>query len=59
MKELGIGFGDARVFNLVVYTNRGSTVWSSKAVKYKEIVHVRVLEEVWNEETSNYEIDMV
>ncbi len=57
MKELGIGFGDARVFNLVVYTTKGSACWSSKAVKYKEIVHVRILEEVWNEEMCNYEID--
>ena len=43
MKELGIGFGDARVFKFVAYYPESAKGWCQKALILKEICVERKL----------------
>lgn len=57
MDELDIKLGDSRVFDFVAYTTEQSSNWSSKALYFKEIQHIRVFKEKYNTKSGNYEID--
>ena len=49
--SLNILVNDTRVFDFVAYTTRSSYYRSKKALEQKEILHVRILEEKFDEIT--------